>query len=67
MLNNITIGQYYPVDSVVHRLDPRMKLVLTILFIVEVFLTHSFPGYLLLLAFLFFACKMAKVPFRLLL
>ncbi len=67
MLNNITMGQYYPVDSVVHRLDPRMKLILTILFIVAVFLSHSFVGYLLLLGFLFFACRMANVPFRLLL
>ena len=67
MLNNITLGQYYPVDSAVHRLDPRMKLVLTILFIVAVFMAHSFAGYLLLLAFLIFTCKMANVPFRLLL
>ena len=67
MLNNITMGQYYPVDSAVHRLDPRIKLILTVLFIVAVFLSHSFVGYLLLLAFLFFTCKMANVPFRLLL
>ena len=67
MLKNITMGQYYPVDSVVHRLDPRMKLILAILFIVAVFMAHSFVGYLLLLAFLVFACKMSNVPFRLLL
>ena len=46
MLKNITMGQYYPVDSVVHRLDPRMKLILAILFIVAVFMAHSFVGYL---------------------
>jgi len=67
VLKNITMGQYYPVDSVVHRLDPRMKLILAILFIVAVFMAHSFVGYLLLLAFLVFACKMSNVPFRLLL
>ena len=67
MLNNITMGQYYPVDSTVHRLDPRMKLVLAILFIVAVFMAHSFAGYVLLLAFLFFACRMSNVPFRMLL
>ncbi len=67
MLNNITLGQYYPVDSPVHRLDPRMKLILTVLFIVAVFLSHSFVGYLLLLAYLFFACRTSKVPFRMLL
>ena len=42
MLNSITIGQYYPVDSPVHRLDPRIKLILTIGFIVSVFLAQSF-------------------------
>lgn len=67
MLNNITMGQYYPVDSVVHRLDPRMKLILTIIFIASVFIAHSFVGYLLLLGFLLFVCRMANVPFRLLL
>ena len=67
MLNNITMGQYYPVDSAVHRLDPRMKLILAILFIVAVFMAHSFVGYLLLLAFLFFACRMSNVPFKMLL
>ena len=64
MLKNITMGQYYPVDSAVHRLDPRMKLILTILFIVAVFMAHSFAGYLLLLGFLYFACRVSKVPFR---
>jgi len=67
VLNNITMGQYYPVDSAVHRLDPRMKLILTIVFIVAVFMSHSFAGYILLLGFLFFACRMSKVPFKLLL
>ena len=41
MLNNITMGQYYPVDSRVHRLDPRIKLILTIVFIVAVFLAKT--------------------------
>ena len=66
MLNNITMGQYYPVDSRVHRLDPRIKLLLTIVFIVAVFLAHSFAGYVLLAAFLFLSCRLANVPFRLL-
>ncbi len=67
MLNNITMGQYYPVDSVIHRLDPRMKLILSIAYIVAVFLANSFAGYILLAAFLLFVCHMANVPFRLLL
>ena len=67
MLSNITMGQYYPVDSRVHRLDPRVKLILTILFIVAVFLAKGFAGYALLLAFLFGVSRLACVPFRMLL
>ena len=67
MLNDITLGQYYPVDSPVHRLDPRIKLIATILFIVVVFLAGSFIGYLLLLGFLVLTSRLAHVPFRLLL
>ena len=66
MLKNITLGQYYPVDSWVHRLDPRVKILLTIALIVAVFLIRSPLGYLLLLAFLYLAARMAKLPFKLL-
>ena len=44
MLSNITMGQYYPTDSIVHRLDPRVKILLTIAFIVGIFLVHSLWG-----------------------
>ena len=49
MLNNITMGQYYPTDSAVHRLDPRTKILLTVFFIVGVFMIHSLWGYALAL------------------
>ena len=45
MIRDITIGQYYPADSMIHKLDPRTKLVGTIAFIVSVFLFHTFLGY----------------------
>ena len=67
MLNNITMGQYYPVDSRVHRLDPRIKLILTIVFIVVVFLAKTFIGYAVILAFVYLASRLANVPFRMLL
>ncbi len=67
MLNDITLGQYYPVDSPVHRLDPRIKLIATVIFIVDVFLAHSFLGYAVLLGFLFLAARLARVPFKMLL
>ena len=67
MLSNITMGQYYPVDSRIHRLDPRIKLLLTVLFIVIVFLAKTFWGYLLILAFVWGISRLANVPFRMLL
>ena len=67
MLNNITMGQYYPVDSRIHRLDPRIKLVLTIVFIVAVFMAKTFLGYALILGFVWLTSRLANVPFRMLL
>ena len=42
MLRDITLGQYYQTDSVIHRLDPRVKLVATIIFIICLFLVNNF-------------------------
>ena len=67
MLNNITLGQYYPVDSPVHRLDPRIKLILTVAYIVAVFLAKSFAGYALLLGWIFFVCRLSHIPFKMVL
>ena len=66
MLNNITMGQYYPTDSAVHRLDPRTKILLTVFFIVGVFMIHSLWGYALALAFVYFMARMSHVPFKML-
>ncbi len=67
MLKNITLGQYYPVDSPIHRLDPRVKILLTIALIVAVFLVRTLAGYALILLFVFLVSRLAKVPFKLLL
>ncbi len=67
MLNNITLGQYYPVDSPVHRLDPRTKLLLTIFYIVIVFLAGTLAGYAILLGYIYLVTRAARVPFRMLL
>ena len=66
MLKNITLGQYYPVDSPIHRLDPRVKILLAIAMIVAVFLVKTLAGYALILLFVFLVSKLAKVPFKLL-
>lgn len=63
MLDNITLGQYYPVDSAVHRLDPRMKLLLLVGTVVGVFLTKNLLSFLPVLAFTVLAARLSKVPF----
>ena len=64
MIRDITIGQYYPADSVIHRLDPRVKLAGTLIFIISLFLFSSFLGYVVAAAFLFAVLRMSKVPLK---
>ena len=64
MIRDITIGQYYPAKSVVHRLDPRVKLVGTLLYLISLFLFKSISGYLVATLFLVGIIKASKVPFR---
>jgi len=64
MIRDITIGQYYPENSIIHRLDPRTKLVGTLVFLVSIFLFKSFWGYIPVLIFLFSCIKISKVPFK---
>ena len=67
MLNNITLGQYYPADSAVHRLDPRMKILLLVAMIVAIFLCGNLLAYIPVIGVLALASYLSKVPFRLLL
>ena len=64
MLKDITLGQYYQADSVIHKLDPRVKLGTTILFIISLFLFNGFWGYLVAALFLTLVIRMSKVPFK---
>ncbi len=64
MFRDITLGQYYPADSVIHRLDPRVKLTATLVFIVSMFLFKSFVGYVVAGIALFTVIRISKVPFR---
>lgn len=63
MIRDITIGQYYPAESVIHRIDPRVKLIGTFAFIVSLFLFHSLYGYLFVALFLAAVIKLSRVPF----
>lgn len=67
MMKNITMGQYYPVDSWVHRLDPRTKILLTIAMIVAVFLVKTMVGYALILGFMYLTSRLSNIPFKMLL
>lgn len=64
MLRDITLGQYYQTESVVHRLDPRVKLVTTIAFIVSLFVVDNIAGYALAGLFLFLVIRLSKVPVK---
>ena len=62
MLRDITLGQYYPADSVIHKLDPRTKLFATLLFIISVFSFDGIVGFIVMTAFLFGVIALSKVP-----
>ncbi len=64
MLRDITIGQYYQTESVIHKLDPRVKLGGTLLFIISLFCFHNFIGYIVAALFLAMVIKLSGVPFK---
>ena len=64
MIRDITIGQYYQTESIMHRLDPRVKLLGTLLFIVALFNYKNPLGYALGIIFLITVIKLSHVPFK---
>ena len=62
MFKDIAFGQYYPVDSVIHRMDARMKLFLTVLFVVAIFFVNTYFGFMLTAVFLLAIILLAKLP-----
>ncbi|MCQ2422724.1 MAG: energy-coupling factor transporter transmembrane protein EcfT [Lachnospiraceae bacterium] len=64
MLREITIGQYYPSASLIHRLDPRVKLVGTMVYLVSLFLFDTFYGFIAAIAFIGGIVFLSKVPVR---
>lgn len=64
MIRDITLGQYYPADSILHKLDPRVKLVTTIAFLVALFVADDWVGYLVATVFLVAVIKLSRVPFH---
>ena len=67
MLRDITIGQHFPGNSLVHKFDPRLKLVLTIAYIILLFAASNPLGLTLSILFLVGMYAVAKIPFKLIL
>ena len=64
MIRDITIGQYYPAQSRIHSLDPRVKIVCTLLFLVSLFIQNSLLGYVCATIFLGTVIHLSKVPLK---
>ena len=64
MLRDITLGQYYQTESVIHKMDPRVKLGGTLLFIISLFFFKNYAGYVIAALFLGMVIRLSKVPFR---
>lgn len=64
MLKDITIGQYFPGESIIHKLDPRIKIIIVGLFIASLFFINSFYPYILILLFIGVVINIAKLPVK---
>ena len=64
MIKDITIGQYFPFNSVIHRLDPRTKLLFTVVFIVTVFLANNFISLFFCLLISAVVIGLSKIPVK---
>ena len=64
MLKDITLGQYFPGQSVIHRLDPRTKLVMLVVYIVALFLAESWVSYGLMFLFLVSVIWLSTIPLK---
>jgi energy-coupling factor transport system permease protein len=62
MLKDITIGQYLPGESFIHKLDPRTKIIISLMFIISLFIVNKFVGYIIVVAFLSAIIINAKIP-----
>ena len=64
MLRDITLGQYYQTQSAIHRLDPRVKLAGTLIYVITLFFYRNFVGYGIAILFLAMVIRASKVPFK---
>ena len=64
MLKDITIGQHYPVQSLIHKLDARVKLIATFIFMISLFIINKFWPYLIVIGCLLAVIKLSNIPFK---
>ena len=64
MLKDITLGQYFPGNSIIHRLDPRAKLIMLVVYIVVLFMATNVVSYALVAGFLLAAIKISTIPMK---
>lgn len=67
MIKDITIGQYYPGESPIHQLDPRMKISLAMGFMIVIFFAGSYAAYAVAAAYILLAAAVARIPWKFLL
>jgi energy-coupling factor transport system permease protein len=63
MIKDITIGQYVPGNSFVHKLDPRVKILISLIYIVDLFIVNSFKGYIFIVLFTIISILISKIQF----
>ena len=64
MIRDITLGQYYQAESIIHRLDPRVKMIGTLIYIITLFIFNTFLGFAFAALCLFGIVRTSKVPFK---
>lgn len=64
MIKDISIGQYIPGDSFIHKMDPRVKILISFIFIIDLFIVKNFKGYIFIVAFIVGAIVISKVSFN---
>lgn len=64
MLKDITLGQFFPGNSIIHRLDPRTKLVMLVVYIVALFTAAGWIGYMVMFGFLAFCIAISRIPLK---
>ncbi|MDO5311471.1 MAG: CbiQ family ECF transporter T component, partial [Clostridia bacterium] len=62
MLKDITLGQYFPGETVIHKLDPRTKILVMLAYIAVTFCVKNFYGYIALGAFIVISVVLSKIP-----